>query len=121
MNASQRGAYGEKLALQYLLNKGYELLATNWRHQHGEIDLIMRDSFYLLFVEVKIRKSNSFGWAYQAVGPEKQRLLIQTAQAYLEQSNYDGEIRFDIISIHYSPNTNVSSIRHIQDAFWADL
>lgn len=109
------GKKGEELALNYLQQKGYSILETNYRHKKEEVDIIAKDKDSLVVVEVKPRSTNIHGSPKDAVGPKKQTLLIQAANAYLEENGLDMEIRFDIISITLSPEYQ---IEHIKDAFY---
>jgi putative endonuclease len=109
------GLIGEDLALNYLLNQGYLLLERNWRFKHYEIDLIMKDGSFLVFVEVKARSTAAFGWPEQAVHLSKQAFLLKAAQEYLFQNNNEGELRFDIIAIILTKSG--PKIEHIKDFF----
>lgn len=111
------GTQGEQQALQYLLKQRYQLVKQNWRYKHLEVDLIMKDGAQLVFVEVKTRSSGSFGLPYEAVNWQKQRKLSQAATIYIRQHQYQGEIRFDVVSIFANKDQRYD-IRHIKDAFW---
>lgn len=116
MNKTQAGAYGETLALQYLLKKGYIFIARNARVGHKEIDLILRDGRTIVFVEVKARGSDAFGAGREAVSIQKQRLLIKAAQAYLQRSGqWECPARFDVAEVHLHAGT----VTHIENAFLA--
>jgi len=96
----QLGAWGEEQAALYLLKNGYRILERNLRTPVGEIDLICQKRKLLVFVEVKTRRSHDFGWPQEAVGRNKKRHLIRTAQWYLAQHNCRGmDMQFDVISI----------------------
>ena len=77
------GDKGEMLASRYLLDKGFAMLHYNWRCGHKEIDLIARDRDTLVFVEVKSRRDESYGNAYDAVTPQKIERLISAAEVYI--------------------------------------
>ena len=109
------GKLGEEIAVNYLSDKGYEILERNWRNRHKEIDIIARDGKFLVIVEVKARKSDEYGNPDIAVTRQKQRLLISAANAYLFRNRLDTETRFDIISIVFKDGKPV--IEHIEDAF----
>ena len=66
------GAWGESLAWEFLRKKKYKLVAVNYRTRYGEIDLIVADRKYLVFVEVKLRKSDKFASAFEHVDYHKQ-------------------------------------------------
>ena len=109
------GKLGEDLAVSYLLNKGYQILDRNWRSGHKEIDIVALDGDTLVAVEVKTRKSDTFGEPDIAVGVMKQRMLTWAADAYVRYHNLNVDVRFDIISIVFSDTGH--HIEHIEDAF----
>ena len=109
------GKLGEELAVNYLIEKGYEILERNWRNIHKEIDIIARDGKDLVVVEVKTRQNDENGEPDMAVTRKKQTRLISAANAYLFQNSLDINTRFDIISIIMKDNSPV--INHIEDAF----
>ena len=110
------GKLGEQLAARYLVEKGYEILDENWCHGKAEIDLIAYINKQIIFVEVKTRSSIAFGYPEEFVNDAKQRLMQFAAEEYIELMNHQGEVRFDIISVLFNPNTQ--TIKHIEDAFW---
>ena len=113
------GAWGEALAAKYLMKKRYKLVATNFRSRFGEIDLIMENRKYLVFVEVKLRKSDAFASACEYVDGRKQDRIRTTAEIYLSQYPTNLQPRFDVIEI-YAPNgtqTGNPQIHHMEDAF----
>ena len=113
------GAWGEALAAKYLSKKKYQLVATNYRCRYGEIDLIVCNRHYLVFVEVKLRKSARFARAAEFVDFHKQNRLRATAQMYLSQNPTELQPRFDVIEI-YAPEGTATAhpeINHLEDAF----
>ena len=113
------GAWGESLAAAYLQKKRYKLLATGYRCRFGEIDLIVTDRKYIVFVEVKLRKSDKFASAMEFVDQHKQNRIRTTAEIYLDQNSTELQPRFDVIEI-YAPNgidTEKPIIHHLEDAF----
>ena len=113
------GAWGEALAAEYLQKKRYKLVATNYRTRFGEIDLIVSNRRYLVFVEVKLRKSDVFANAFEYVDKHKQERLRTTAEIYLSQNETDLQPRFDVVEI-YAPEgtlTQKPKIHHMEDAF----
>lgn len=111
------GKHGEALALNYLQQKGYEILEENWGHGKAEVDLIAYIDKQIIFVEVKTRTGVAFGFPEEFVTAAKQRLLQFAAEAYIELMSHAGEIRFDIISVLFDKK-NKFTINHIEDAFW---
>lgn len=99
-NNRKIGAQYESVAAYYLEQSGYEIVERNYRCRIGEIDLIARDGEYLVFCEVKFRKSQGKGNPLEAVGRKKQNTLIKCAQWYLiEHDLQDIPCRFDVIGI----------------------
>lgn len=88
------------MAAQTLEQQGYTILTRNYRTPEGEIDLIAKHDDTLVFVEVKVRRSEIFGPPQEAVDAAKQRHLILAAQHYLHQQGLDDiKIRFDVVAI----------------------
>lgn len=106
------GDQGEKQAAEYLEHKGFEILAQNWRHKHLEVDIIAKDGIFLIFVEVKVRKSATYGYENTLISNAKQKALSRAAEAYIFENSYTGKIRVDLISIIDKKLT------YIKDAFW---
>src|SRR5690606_30910144 len=104
---------------RFLQERGFVLLARNWRYKHLEVDLIAKDGGVLVFVEVKALTSAEHGLPFEAVTWQKQQKLDRAANIYIRQNHYEGEIRFDIISI-FANGTGNYNIRHIRDAFWPE-
>ena len=95
------GAWGEAKAAEYLRKKGYKLVAAGYRCRFGEIDLIVADRHFLVFVEVKLRKTADF------------------ASIYLSENPTTLQPRFDVIEL-YAPagvQTAHPEITHIEEAF----
>lgn len=115
---NETGKKGEEIAVQFLMDKGYPILETNWRFKRAEVDIITKDEAenIIIFVEVKTRTSDFFGTPDSFVTEKKERLLVDLAQAYCEAINHDWEIRFDIISVLIQGNE--MKIEHIEDAFF---
>ena len=120
MNSGKlRGAWGEALAAEYLRKKRYKIEAAGYSCKFGEIDLIVSNRKFLVFVEVKLRKSPDFAAAMEYVDRHKQDRLRTTASVYLSQNPTNLQPRFDVIEI-YAPDgtaTNRPEIRHLEDAF----
>jgi putative endonuclease len=110
------GRAGEEAAVQYLCQQGYHVLERNYRCRFGEIDLIARDGSTLAFIEVKTRRSQTFGPAAAAVTREKQRHLVKASQVYLTQKRKADEFcRFDVVTIELDAQT--PRIELIKNAF----
>ena len=113
------GAWGETVAAEYLRKKRFTLVGMNYKSRFGEIDLIACDRKYLIFVEVKLRKSDNFAAAAEYVDFRKQNRLRLTAQMYLSENPTKLQPRFDVIEV-YAPqgiHTQKPVINHLEDAF----
>jgi len=112
---NEKGKFGEKLAVEYLISHGYELLHTNWRSRRYEIDIVAKKNDMLIFCEVKYRSSNFFGDPESFVTKRKQQHIIKAATCYVGRVRWQGESRFDVISILEMRNT--IKINHIENAY----
>ena len=113
------GAWGESIAADYLKKKHYKIVALNYRCRYGEIDLIVSNKQYLVFVEVKLRKTDKFAQALEHVDVHKQNRLRTTAELFLSQNATEQQPRFDVIEIYApdGPATTKPVIKHLEDAF----
>jgi putative endonuclease len=116
VNNRTLGCQTEKMAADYLVEKGYKILATNFRCKLGEIDIIATDKDYIAFIEVKYRKTDKNGLPREAVNIFKQRTIIKVAKYYLMRYNlYGGNCRFDVVEMKGSLE-NIE-IHLLQNAF----
>ena len=116
MNNKIFGDQGELIAINHLIDKGYEILESNWRVGRLEVDIIAMDDDTLVFIEVKTRNTSYFGFPENAVNNKKQRFLTNAANAYIHQRNLANENRFDIMSIIIE--NDQFELEHIKDAFY---
>ncbi len=115
INNIEKGKKGESIAKSYLVDKGYNILSTNYRNKIGEIDIIAMYKDILVFVEVKTRTSLNYGYPYEAVNRKKQEKIIYCSYAYLKQNQLENyQTRYDIIEVYMSENTKIN---HIDNAF----
>lgn len=112
-HTQNKGRKGEDIAVDYLAKEGFEILERNYRYQRAEIDIIAMKSDWLVFVEVKMRKSSTFGHPEAFVSENQQQLIISGADDYIQQIHWQGNIRFDIIAINAK-----SEVEHFEDAFY---
>ena len=118
-DARRLGQWGEKQVAEYLRQKGWTVVDTNFRCRMGEIDIVAENGMFLAFVEVKLRKNDQFGSACEAVTPAKQRKLRTAAQFYLMGHPTQLQPRFDVAEV-YAPNgvrTEKPDIYYIENAF----
>jgi len=114
------GRLGEKLAKDFLVANGYQILEQNWVCGHKEIDIIAKDGNELVIVEVKTRRVTYLVDPEETVDKYKQQFLIWAADSYVQRNNLDVDVRFDIVAIVIDKN-NEHRIEHIEDAFYPML
>ena len=113
-NTTTIGAHAENEALRYLERNGLKLIARNYKIKGGEIDLIMQDQEFTVFIEVKFRQSEIYGDAPTLVTPQKRQRLIRAAKTFLlEKNEYDtAHGRFDIIAIFADHSSEITWIKN---------
>ena len=109
-----KGSDAEQIALSYLQRQNLVLITQNYRCRFGEIDLIMRDGATLVFIEVRMRGSETFGGAATSITPAKQAKLLHTARHYLSQLKSEPPCRFDALLLS---GAGGQKIEWIKDAF----
>lgn len=107
------GDKGEQLAADYLVSKGFKIVARNYRHKHAEIDLIVQRNDWLIFVEVKTRSSADFGEPEDFVDTKKVNKLFEAVDEYIYSTNWPGHVRLDIVSVKLGAPVQ---IEHFEDA-----
>ena len=115
--ACDTGILGEKLAKDFLKKRGYHIKETNYRCPHGEIDIIARHKDYLVFIEVRTKRSLEFGSPEQSITPAKMERLRATAAHY--QQSHDNLLplwRIDVVAIELEPGGEPSRIELIENA-----
>jgi putative endonuclease len=110
------GKKGEEAAAHYLSQKGFEILDRNYRFKRSEIDIICLKNDLMVFVEVKTRTSNFFGYPETFVSENQQRSILLAANEYIEAKNWKGGLRFDIIAILEKQGR--AMVEHFKDAFY---
>lgn len=112
------GNIGENLAIKYLIARDYLILDKNYHAKHGEIDIIIWDKNQreLVFVEVKTRTNQQYGWPEEAINQVKRQRMRRTAQKYLNQKHYhyDQNYRFDSIAVELNLKTRLAKISHFK-------
>lgn len=112
----KKGREAEQLAADFLVTKGFEIVERNYRHKYSEIDLIVQKKNWLIFVEVKMRSSDAYGYPEDFVDYKKARNIVDGAEEYTYQRNWNGNVRYDIVSIRERGGKR--EILHIEDAFY---
>lgn len=110
----ERGAQGEQLVARYLEKDGFHVLARNYTHRRGEVDIIAEQGKFLVFVEVKTRMHSFFDLT-EVVNQAKQKRIIIAAKNFIfEHAIYDKIYRFDVALIE---NLELGLISYIPNAF----
>ncbi len=109
------GKWGEEKASDYLIEKGYQVLAHNIRTPYGEIDLLAQDGSCLVFVEVKTRSSKYFGHPEEAITPKKMQHMIESAESYLQKLGENKDWRLDVIAIEKEKKSRTPMIEHFEN------
>lgn len=112
---NELGKQGEDLAVAYLLDKGYEIVARNFRYQKAEVDIIARKEGVLAVVEVKTRSTPDFGDPSQFLKRKQIQLLISAIDFFVNDHELDVDVRFDIVAI--VKNNSGTQVEHMEDAF----
>lgn len=100
VNKRKIGADHEKMVGEYLKRQGYEIIEYNFYSRAGEIDLIAKEGPYLVFVEVKYRKSDRSGHPFEAISKMKQRTISKCALYYLQKKGMtEVPVRFDVVGV----------------------
>ncbi len=117
MNTKELGKSGENRAVNFLEQKGFSIIRTNYRTPEGEIDIIALDGDILVFVEVKTRRSLSHGSPEEAVDTFKQKQLKKIADKFISHYQlFDRDCRFDVIALYY--DGSAVQIKYIPNAFY---
>lgn len=104
------------MAARFLIDKGFEIVERNYRHKRLEIDLIVKKDNWLIFVEVKLRTSDDYGYPEDFVDYKKAKNIVDGAEHYTYDKNWQGNVRYDIVSIRLQKDQ--TEIIQIEDAFY---
>lgn len=115
---NETGKLGEKLAIEYLIKKGYTIRDTNWRWMKYELDIVCEHNGRIIVVEVKTRTS-SFINPMESITRKKISYLTKAANAYIKFFKLPHEVQFDIVTLTDENGNFV--INHIEDAFFPPL
>ena len=117
MSSARLGALGEELAVRFLRDGGYRILATNYRCNYGEVDIVAKDGRVLAFIEVRTRRSRRFGAAEESLTAAKRKHLVAACQDYIQRHG-DGDVewRIDLVCVYFGQAENVDGITHIRQA-----
>ncbi len=113
----QLGRAGEEEAVFFLEERGFRVIAKNFRIENTEIDIVAQDGRTLVIAEVKTRRTGDFGAPSEAIKRPKMQRLVRAADLFAKRRRLRGvPIRFDIIDIVW-PENEPPRIKHIADAF----
>ena len=113
------GNLGERAAVEFLKKAGHKIIETNYTCKIGEADIISRDKEYIVFSEVKTRRSNAYGTPAEAVNFRKQRKIIAVAEWYMTSHGLSCPVRLDVIEVWGrmdGEDLAVTGINQIQNA-----
>ena len=120
MKRRETGMLGERLAADFLCDKGYSIITTNYHCRYGEIDIIARDKDTLAFVEVRTRHSRSYGTPEESIVPGKMERLRLAAETYLQQiESRPPSWRIDVIAIELDSADRAARMEHYENAIGA--
>lgn len=108
------GKWGESVAVDFLISKGYAICERNWRSGHYEIDIVAMKDCRIVFVEVKMR-SGEYEDPADAVDLRKMRRMVYASDAYIRATDVPFDYQFDIITVTGTPQGY--EVCHIEDAF----
>jgi putative endonuclease len=119
-NTTEIGKRAEEAACAFLETQGLQLIESNYRTRHGEIDLIMRDQDDIVFIEVRSRARIDYGTALESITTNKIKKIVKAATHFLQVRRclYKVTSRFDFIIIQ--PNAGKMQLEWIKNAFWVE-
>ncbi len=117
MKRRDTGTLGEKLAQNFLKKQGYRIIETNYRCPEGEIDIVARHKDYLVFIEVRTKKSLQFGSPEESITPTKmERLRAITAHYQQTHDNLPSLCRIDVVAVELNQRGKPLRIELIENA-----
>lgn len=121
MKRRDTGILGEKIARHFLTRRGYHILETNYRCPHGEIDIIARHQDYLVFIEVRTKRSLKFGSPEESITPAKKEKMVATAWHYQQSRDKPASLwRIDTVAIELNWKGMPLRIELIENAITGD-
>ena len=115
-NHNQLGKKGEQLAVDFLIENGYDIVERNYRFNKAEVDIIAQKEDVLAIIEVKTRSTTNFGNPQDFVKPKQIKNLVKAVDEYVTVNNLEVDVRFDIIAI--VKEEKEFKIEHLEDAFF---
>lgn len=126
---NQTGAYGEEIAVKWLKNKGFSIIATNYLKKWGEVDVVAKRNGKLHFVEVKTISHETKTELQQAISrgtwrpeenahPKKLEKVARTAETWMAEHNWEGEWQIDIVAVRIVPRETYATVKYIENVVW---
>lgn len=109
------GQTGEAIARAHLEERGYNVLATNYRCPWGEVDIVVEKGDEIVFVEVRTRRSRTFGSPEESVTASKRQRLVSTAYHYIEAHDLSLPWRIDLVAIEIDARGAVQRVTHLEN------
>ncbi len=113
------GDLGEELACRYLKKEGYHILDRNWHYGHLELDIVALDNEELVIVEVKSRSGLPYEFPSDALPGKKINMIVEAADAYIQERQLTSETRFDLITVIFQDNKY--ELEHFKEAFFPGI
>jgi len=113
--SKQTGFIGERVAVEYLKKKGYQILEVNWGDKWGEIDIIALDKECVVFVEVKTKVGDSFGSPEDMINQRKLEQIQKIASGY--ELARDSLKRIDVVAVVLNKDHGVERISHYEAVY----
>lgn len=113
------GKWGEDMAVEYLVTKGYDIMERNWRLEHLEIDIVAKLQQRIVFVEVKTRTNADNAHPLLVITKKKLNNMVRSANAYMKLFNSTFSVQFDIIIISGTPDNY--KLEHYPDAYYPPM
>ncbi len=116
---NETGEVGERIAAQYLISKGYQIVERNWRFGRYELDIIASKGDDIIFIEVKTRSNERFMPTYKSIDKRKIKNIVLAADKYIKVHHIELNIRFDIVIL--VGDLQSPKITHWENAFYPPL
>jgi len=113
---NQLGKRGEQIAVDFLLDKGYDIVERNYRFDKAEVDIIAKNKNILAIIEVKTRSTVDFGDPQDFLKPKQIQRIVKAVDEYVTANKLEVEVRFDIVAIVIKGKT--FDIEHLENAFY---
>jgi putative endonuclease len=112
------GMRAEQLAADYLEQRGYRILARNWRRPEGELDLVLSSEGLCVFVEVRSRTGSERGHPLETVDAHKRARVLRAARMYIDEERPKAAVfRFDVVGVTFALDESPPELVHVEDAF----